>query len=342
MEAVSDDGVRVLGHTGRVGEAAVTAESGPTVRLRAHPAQCAISSAPEAPVSRSRTLRGVLAIGAASLVLAACTSASADPVATVDGVEVPRALLEGWVRTATDANADVDAVGLQADLLSRVIQQRVIDGLLVERGLTVDPALIAEIRESITAQVGGALSLEATLVDIGFPQDYFDDVFLAVEASIDTLILSLVDGRTLETRTARHILVDTVEEADEIFALLQDGADFAELAIERSADPGSGAQGGDLGPQQRGTFVPPFEEAVWSGRIGTVLAPVESEFGFHIIEVTAIDTTPASELGSQERRGLAGAELKEVVTAAFQAAAVTIDPTIGVWDPLTGAITPAS
>jgi len=293
-------------------------------------------------VSRSRTLRGMLAIGAASLVLAACTSASADPVATVDGVEVPRALLEGWVRTATDANGEVDAVGLQADLLSRVIQQRIVDGLLAERGLTVDPVLLEEIRASIIAEVGGATELEATLIDIGFPQVYFDDVFLATEASIQTLIFSLVDGRSLETRTARHILVDTAEEADEIFALLQDGADFAELAIERSADPGSGAQGGDLGPQQRGTFVPPFEEAVWSGRIGTVLAPVESEFGFHVIEVTAIDTKPASELSSQERRGLAGAELQEVVTAAFQAAAVTVDPTIGVWDPLTGAITPAS
>ena len=293
-------------------------------------------------MSRSRTLRGMLAIGAASLVLAACTSASADPVATVDGVEVPRALLEGWVRTATDANGEVDAVGLQADLLSRVIQQRIVDGLLAERGLTVDPVLLEEIRASIIAEVGGATELEATLIDIGFPQVYFDDVFLATEASIQTLIFSLVDGRSLETRTARHILVDTAEEADEIFALLQDGADFAELAIERSADPGSGAQGGDLGPQQRGTFVPPFEEAVWSGRIGTVLAPVESEFGFHVIEVTAIDTKPASELSSQERRGLAGAELQEVVTAAFQAAAVTVDPTIGVWDPLTGAITPAS
>ena len=179
-------------------------------------------------MSRSRTLRGVLAIGAASLVLAACTSASTGPVATVDGVEVPRALLEGWVRTATDANADVDAVGLQADLLARVIQQRIIDALLAERGLTVDPALLAEIRESITAQVGGALSLEATLVEIGFPQDYFDDVFLAVEASVETLVLSLVDGRTLETRTARHILVSTAEEADEIVARARKAAETHE------------------------------------------------------------------------------------------------------------------
>jgi parvulin-like peptidyl-prolyl isomerase len=293
-------------------------------------------------LSRPRTLRGVLAIGAASLVLAACSSAPTGPVATVDGFEVPRERLEGWVRTATDANDQVDPVGLQADLLSRVVQQRIIDGLLAERGLTVDPALLEEIREAITAQVGGALALEATLIDIGFPRDYFDDVFLAVEASIDTLILSLADGRTLETRTARHILVETAEEADEIFALLQGGADFAELAIERSTDPGSGSRGGDLGPQQRGAFVPPFDAAVWSGRVGRVIAPVESDFGFHVIEVTAIQTTPASELSSQERRGLVGADLETLITAAFRAAAVTIDPTIGVWDPLTGSITPAS
>lgn len=292
-------------------------------------------------MSRSRTLRGMLAIGAASLILAACTSAPTGPAATVDDVEVPRELLEGWVRTATDANGDLDVVVLQADLLSRVIQQRIIDGLLAERGLTVDPVLLEGIRESITEQVGGALAFEATLVDIGFPQDYFDDVFLPVEASIETLNLALVEGRTLETRTARHILVATAEEADEIVALLQDGADFAELAIERSADAGSGAQGGDLGPQQRGTFVPPFDDAVWSGDIGTVLAPVESEFGFHVIEVTASDTTPASELSSEQLRALSGAELEEVITAAFQAATVTVDPAIGVWDPLIGAITPA-
>ena len=342
MEAVSDDGVQIFGHTVRVGEAAAPPGCGPTVRLRPRPAQCAISPASEAPVSRTRTLRGVLALGVASLMLVGCSSASTSPVATVDGVEIPREPLEGWVRTGTDANDQVDPVSMQAELLARVVQQRIIDGLLAERGLTVDPALLDEIRESITAQVGGALALEATLIDIGFPQDYFDNVFLAVEASMETLVLSLVDGRTLETRTARHILVSTAEEADEIVALLQDGADFGALAIERSADTGSGAQGGDLGPQQRGAFVPPFDDAVWSGRIGTVLAPVESEFGFHVIEVTAIDTKPASELSSQERRRLAGAELEEVMSAAFQAAVVTVDPTIGVWDPLTGAITPAS
>lgn len=293
-------------------------------------------------MSRSRTFRRVLVAGVAALVLAACASAPSGPVATVDGVDVPREQLEGWVRIASDANSEVDAVGLQADLLSRVIQQRIIGTLLAERGLSVDPAALADIRVAITEQVGGDEALAATLIDIGFPQDYFDDVFIEVEASIDTLILELASGRTLETRSARHILVDTAAEADEVFALLQDGADFAELAIERSADPGSGQQGGDLGAQQRGTFVPPFDDAVWSAQLDTVLAPVESDFGFHVIEVTAIATSPAAELGPQERRGLVAAELEELITGAFIAADVTVDPTIGTWDPATGSIVPTS
>ena len=308
------------------------------------------SPAPEAPLHRpspsrahlAAVLRRVALLVAVPVVLAACSTAPSGPVATVDGVDVPRELLEGWVRTATDANEDLDAVGLQADLLARAVQQRIIDAVLAERGLTVDPALVESVRADITAQVGGALTLEATLVDIGFPTDYFDEVFVPVEAAVDTLVLSLAEGRTLATRTARHILVGTQEEADEIVALLAEGTDFATLAQERSQDPGSGAQGGDLGPQRRGTFVPPFDDAVWSAALDTVLAPVESEFGFHVIEVTAEVETPAAELDAQERRALVAAELEEIISGAIAAADVTVDPTIGTWDATTGGITPAN
>jgi hypothetical protein len=293
-------------------------------------------------LSRSRTLRGVLAAGTAALVLAACSSAPTGPVATVDGTEIPREQLAVWIRTATDANSDIDAVGLQADLLSRVIQKQIIDALVAELGLTVDPSLVDGIRLAIAQQVGGDEALAATLIDVGFPVDYFEDVFLALEANIDTLVSELAKGLTLETRTARHILVGTAAEADEVFALLQDGADFALLAIELSTDQGSGARGGDLGPQQRGAYVPPFDAAVWSAPLDTVLAPVESEFGFHVIEVTAIETTPSERLDPQVRRSLVTAELQQLVTAAFGAADVSLDPTIGVWNPQTGAIVPSS
>jgi hypothetical protein len=287
---------------------------------------------------RSRTVRGVLAVAISSIVLAGCASGPAGPLATVEDVEVPREQLEVWVREAVQGNPSIDAVGIQSDLLSRVVQQRVIEGVLAERGLTVDPALIEEIRDSITEQVGGALSLTATLAEIGFPQSFFDDVFLPVEAAIETLVAALAEGRSLETRTARHILVDSEEEADEVFALLQDGADFAELAIERSQDPGSGSRGGDLGPQQRGVFVPPFDDAVWSARVGVVLAPVESQFGFHIIEVTSIDRRTSAEVTPNERRQLVGEDLDAIISEAFLRARVTVDPTIGEWDPVSGTI----
>ncbi len=289
---------------------------------------------------RSRTVRGVLAVLTSSVLLAACASGPAGPLATVDGEEIPREQLEGWVRTATSANADIDAVQLQADLLSRVIQQRILDAVLIDLGLTVDPAVVAEVRSSIEAQVGGPASLTATLAEIGFPEEFFDDVFVPVEAAIETLVLSLAEGSTLETRTARHILVDTAEEADEVFALLQDGADFAELAIERSEDPGSGSRGGDLGPQQRGVFVPPFDDAVWSAQVGVVLAPVQSDFGFHVIEVTAIDQSGAGDLSPDQRRQLVAAELEAIISGAFAAARVSVDPTIGEWDPVSGSVRP--
>ena len=290
---------------------------------------------------RSRTVRGVLALAVSTVLLAGCASGPAGPIATVDGVEIPREQIEGWVRTATQANPDINAVGLQGELLTFVIQFRILEGILAERGLTVDPATIAELRASIEETVGGPLSLAATLADIGFPEEFFDEVYIPFEAAIDTLALALAEGRTVDTRTARHILVGTAEEADEVFALLADGADFATLAIERSGDPGSGARGGDLGPQLRGVFVPPFEDAVWSAPLNTVLEPVESQFGFHVIEVTAIDSTQAADLGTDELRRLVGQDLDAALTASIVATPVTVDPTIGVWDPMTGSIQPA-
>lgn len=84
---------------------------------------------------------------------------------------------------------------------------------------------------------------------------------------------------------ARHILVETEEEAAEIIKQLDEGADFATIAGEKSTD-GAAAQGGDLGSFTRGRMVPEFEEAAFALEPGTYSKePVKTAFGWHVIKV---------------------------------------------------------
>ncbi|MDQ7026445.1 MAG: peptidylprolyl isomerase [Anaerolineae bacterium] len=85
----------------------------------------------------------------------------------------------------------------------------------------------------------------------------------------------------------RHILVETEEEANELIAALQNGESFASLAQARSIDTGSGQRGGELGWAAVSSYVPEFEAAILSAEIGEIVGPVESEFGFHILQIRA-------------------------------------------------------
>ncbi len=84
---------------------------------------------------------------------------------------------------------------------------------------------------------------------------------------------------------ARHILVSTEEEAKNLRQQIADGADFAELAKEHSRDPSNKDKGGDLGYFGWGKMVPTFQETVYAMEIGEVSAPVQSDFGWHIIKL---------------------------------------------------------
>lgn len=102
--------------------------------------------------------------------------------------------------------------------------------------------------------------------------------------------------RSAEERRASHILIDLSEGKEKALAKANDilakvkanPADFAKLAKENSADTGSAAEGGDLGFFGTGMMVPEFEKAVFAAKKGDIVGPVETEFGYHIIEVTDI------------------------------------------------------
>ena len=84
---------------------------------------------------------------------------------------------------------------------------------------------------------------------------------------------------------ARHILVEKEDECQRLKDEITAGADFADLARSHSQCP-SGRQGGDLGEFGRGQMVKAFDEVVFSAPIGEVQGPVQTEFGFHLLEVT--------------------------------------------------------
>ena len=84
---------------------------------------------------------------------------------------------------------------------------------------------------------------------------------------------------------ARHILVNTQEECQALIDEIKAGADFAEVASKHSGCP-SKAQGGDLGQFGPGQMVKEFDEVVFSAEVGEVVGPVQTQFGYHIIEVT--------------------------------------------------------
>ncbi|MEQ5835282.1 peptidylprolyl isomerase [Marinobacter halodurans] len=86
--------------------------------------------------------------------------------------------------------------------------------------------------------------------------------------------------------TARHILVDTEAQCNDLKKQIEDGADFAEIARAHSNCP-SGRNGGDLGSFGPGQMVPEFDKAVFNGEVNTVQGPIKTQFGYHLLEVTS-------------------------------------------------------
>ena len=86
--------------------------------------------------------------------------------------------------------------------------------------------------------------------------------------------------------TARHILVTSKEVCEDLKKQIEAGADFAAVAREHSLCP-SGKQGGALGEFGPGQMVKEFDQVVFSGEVGKVLGPVQTQFGYHLLEVTS-------------------------------------------------------
>jgi parvulin-like peptidyl-prolyl isomerase len=119
------------------------------------------------------------------------------------------------------------------------------------------------------------------------------------------------DFEVEEEVRASHILVETEEEIGTILERLDAGEAFADLASELSIDPGSAAEGGDLGWFGRGRMVPEFEDAAFSLEVDELSEPVQTQYGFHLILVTErqdAETTTFEEVADDVRNAAEGEE----------------------------------
>jgi peptidyl-prolyl cis-trans isomerase C len=123
--------------------------------------------------------------------------------------------------------------------------------------------------------------------------------------------------------SAQHILVDSEEKANALKTEIEGGADFGEVAKANSSDTGSAVNGGDLGWFGVGMMVKPFEDAVVAATPGTVVGPVQSDFGFHLIKVNEVRDAAKptidevrDELAGQIEQAAVEAKLAELTAAA--------------------------
>lgn len=86
---------------------------------------------------------------------------------------------------------------------------------------------------------------------------------------------------------ARHILVETEQQCEDLKTQIEAGADFVEVAQEHSKCPSGQSGGGALGEFSPGQMVKEFDDVVFSAEIGKVHGPIQTQFGFHLIEITS-------------------------------------------------------
>lgn len=213
-----------------------------------------------------------------------------EPVASVGDTEITKeALYDKMVASAGAATLDAmisnEVVNQEADKADIKVTQEELD------------AEMAVYEESY----GGAEALEQALATSGMSIDDLKEemkTYLKVEKIVgpDIKITDEQISTYFEENKesfeqpsqveASHILVATQEEADEVKAKLDAGGDFAELAAEYSIDTANAESGGALGAFGAGEMAPEFEEAAFSMKVDETSDPVETEYGFHIIQVT--------------------------------------------------------
>lgn len=235
-----------------------------------------------------KSLRGfaVLAAVALGAALAGCSGGA---VATVNGQAISQSAFDAKLESSPFAKST----------LQQMVQDALITQYAKRHNITVSTADIAKKEDQIKANFPNG-SWDQMLKARGLTEKNVHDALReqiiidkAVGGSI-TITPAQISQYFQKNRAsfaapmqvkARHILVGDLATADKVEGLLKKGGDFAKLAQQYSIDPGSKANGGELGWFKEGQMVAPFWKAASTQAVGVIGPPVRSPFGYHIIKV---------------------------------------------------------
>lgn len=260
-----------------------------------------IFSKPSLSASKARLLtRGLVVCLLACSALAVSAPFAAQAQNIISDENLPR----GTVATVNNIPITYSDIAMAEDELRSVIgqlpeQQRfeTLVNFMVERILAAETAKKQKLESDAEVVKRFAFLQRKALQDVFIGKKLMAMVNEEkVKAYYDKNIVNAPKPKEVR---ARHILVDNKDMADAIVISLKGGADFAELAKEKSKGP-SGSGGGDLGYFGRDAMVEPFSDAAFKLKKGGISPPVKTQFGWHVIKVEDIRNRPTPKLADVE------------------------------------------
>ncbi|HUQ29033.1 MAG TPA: peptidyl-prolyl cis-trans isomerase [Usitatibacter sp.] len=240
-------------------------------------------------------------------------AASSGGRVVVNGVTIPQSRIEAMNKELT-AQGQPDTAERHNAVKDELVNREVIAQAAQRRGLDKNPDVAAQME----------MARQAVLVRALFEDEVKKNPI--TDAQLEQQYTQFKGSMGSNEYKVRHILVDKEDDAKAIIAELNKGGDFAKIAKDKSKDPGSKDNGGDLdwGPSAR--YVKPFADAVTGMQKGqTTPAPIKTDFGYHVIrldDVRPLQVPPFAELKEQFRQRAQQQQVQKLVMELRQRAKI--------------------
>jgi parvulin-like peptidyl-prolyl isomerase len=316
-----------------------------------------------------RLRRRALAMSLVAVFALAACSGGEEPAATIGPHEISDARLRfdtklytfltglSGAPCGTPVGDESNASACARFTLGNDIREEIVKEYATAHDLTVDQADIDTAIEQVSQSVGGVEELDRQLAEQGLEhQDLvtlarrlllFNEAeqAIAAERVTDDILLPLYESQKEQFSNVEvsHILVETEDEARAIAALVSP-QNFAEVAADRSIDTQSGENGGSLGMVSQAEFLQTFDQtfaqAALSLEEGEISAPVQTQFGWHIIEMTRRDEASFEDVREQLVGQVEQQVFQDWLAERAQAMGIEVNPRYGRFDSETGNVEP--